>query len=186
MMRKNLVFSGRWSVISYWRIAFLLLFAAFCPLPAVQAQEEKPQDLVPPPLVLLSDTEKEQLSAQTEIKKRTRLSVEMMEARLKKAEELSAQKKFAESLAELGGFQAVIFNIFKFLNQKDSGRGKVLDNYKRLEINLRQFNPRLEVIRREMPNRYGYHVRQLMKYVRDARSNAVEPIFADTVLPEGN
>lgn len=185
MIRKNSVIGSRWLVVGYCRMAFLLLVAAFCP-PVVQAQEGKPEDLVPPPLVLLSDNEKEQLADQTDVKKRTKLSVELMEARLKKAEELSTQKKFDESLNELGGFQAVIFNIFKFLNQKDSGRGKVLDNFKRLEINLRQFNPRLEVIRREMPNRYGYHVRQLMKFVRDARSNAVEPIFADSVLPEDN
>lgn len=163
------------------RLTILLLA---CPAFAVYAQEEKPPDLVPPPLNILSKGEKEQLETETDIKKRTRLAIELMEARLVKAAEYSSKNQYHESLEELGGFQAILRNAFNFLKRNDDGRRKVLNNYKRFEINLRQFIPRLEIIRREMPARYGYHVRTLMKYVREARADAVEPMFGNSILPE--
>lgn len=164
----------------------VLLFAAHCLTFAVNAQEEKPKNLVPPPLNIISKGEKSQLEAETDIKKRTQLSIELMDARLLNATEFSSKSQYRESLDELGGFQAILRDAFNFLKRNDNGKKKVLNNYKRFEINLRQFMPRLEIIRREMPVRYGYHVRSLMKYVRDARADAVEPLFDDSVLPEGN
>ena len=46
--------------------------------------------------------------------------------------------------------------------------------------------PRLELIRRDMPERYEYYVRRLLKTVRDTRAKAVEPFFSSTVLPGSN
>jgi hypothetical protein len=187
MMKKILFNSRHQSVVScFSRVAFLLLLTTYCSSLAIQAQDEKPKNLVPPPLVLLSESEEETLNTETNFNKRTQLAITLMDARLKKAEELSSQKKYTESLLELGGFQAIIRNTLNFLNSNNSGRGKVLNSFKRLEISLRQTVPRLETVRREMPYRYSYHVRELMKFVRQARSNAVEPIFDDTVLPGDN
>jgi hypothetical protein len=62
---------------------------------------------------------------------------------------------------------------------------KNLDNYKRLEIGIRSFMGRLEVVRRELPIRYEKYVRDLIKYLRESRSRALEPQFSDTVLPQG-
>lgn len=164
-------------------ISFFLFLAVFCSIFEAQAQSEKPKNLVPPPLVLLSDNEKEQLEAQKDLKKRTDLALQLMEARMKNAEELSSQRQYKEALNEFGAFQALINNTLRFLNRNNTGNRKVLNNYKRFEISLRNYSPRLEIIRREMPIRYGYHVQTLMKYVRDARTKATEPIFGDTVLP---
>ncbi|MEK7855704.1 MAG: hypothetical protein AAB288_06415, partial [Acidobacteriota bacterium] len=61
--------------------------------------------------------------------------------------------------------------------------GKVLNNFKRLEIGLRQFRPRLELIRRGIPSEYEPYLRSLIQYVRDARAKAVEPLFGDSVVP---
>ncbi len=74
-------------------------------------------------------------------------------------------------------------NTLDFLGKQDSNKGKVLDNYKRLEIGLRGFAPRLETIRRDLPLRYEDYVHKLLKYVRDSRSRAVEPMFGSSVVP---
>lgn len=187
MMKKIPLNSRHQSVVScFARITFLLLLTAYCSPISIEAQEEKPKDLVPPPLALLSDSEEEKLNAESDFNKRTQLAIILMDARLKRAEELSSQKNYMESLNELGGFQAIIRNTLNFLNRNNSGRKKVLNSFKRLEISLRQTVPRLEIVRREMPYKYSYRVRELMKFVREARSNAVEPIFSDSVLPGDN
>ena len=50
-------------------------------------------------------------------------------------------------------------------------------------MTLRGFAPRLGLLRREIPAEYDYYVRVLIKYLRDARSKAIEPLFGDTVVP---
>ena len=107
-----------------------------------------------------------------------------MDARLIKATELSSKNQHKESLDELGVFQAILRNAFNFLKRNDNGNKKILNNYKKFEISLRGFMPKLEIIRRDMPIKYGYHVRTLMKFVREARANAVEPLFDDSVIGE--
>ena len=52
-------------------------------------------------------------------------------------------------------------------------------------MTLREFIPRLELLRRGLPFKYGYHVQKMIAYVVDARTEALEPLFADTVIPEG-
>lgn len=167
------------------RLAILLLIQQ-CFLFAASAQDDKPKNLVPPPLSIISKDEQSRLEAEKDVKKRTDIAIELMEARLVKAAELSDKNLYGESLAELGGFQAILRNAFDFLKRNDNGRRKSLNNYKRFEITLRAFMPRLELVRRDMPVKYGYHVRTLIKYVREARADAVEPLFGETVLRENS
>ncbi len=162
----------------------LLLFFSACFSFSVNAQENILEDIVPPPLSVITKGETEQLNAETDMKKRTQLAIELMEIRLKKAETFSSEKKFQESLDELGGFHGLMFNAMKYLQRNDTGSKKVLNNFKRFEINLRSFVPRLELVRREMPGKFAYHVVQLMKSVRKARSNAVDSLFEDTVVSD--
>jgi hypothetical protein len=75
-------------------------------------------------------------------------------------------------------------NTLDFLNKSDKDSGRVLDNFKRFEIGLRGFTPRLELIRRDLPIRYEFYVRNLIKNLRAARARAIEPLFdTDAVLP---
>lgn len=164
--------------------SIILLLISHCLFSAASAQPDKPKDLVPPPLAVVSKDEKSRLDAESDVKKRTQLAIDLMDARLLKATELSTKNQYKESLEELGGFQSLLRNAFNFLKRNDNGSRKILNNYKRFEISLRGFMPKLEIIRRDMPVKYGYHVRALMKYVRDARADAVEPLFDDTVLRE--
>jgi hypothetical protein len=156
----------------------------------ITAQEEvsyddRPDDLVPPPLNIISKDESKQLEAEGKMKNRTKLALELMEARLLKSEELLAQNDYGESLNQIGIFQGLLIDTMKFLKRNQNNKG-VENNYKRLELQLRDFMPRLELIRREMPYKYGYHIKHMLFFVRDARTRALNPLFDDTVLPEGS
>ena len=157
---------------------YLLLFA----FPAF-GQEDYPKNAAAPPIKALMKDEKEKLEAETDIKKRLTLALQLMEIRLKNAETLNAEENYAEMFTQMGFFHALMDNTLNFLERNNIGRGKILNQYKRLEINLRSFIGRIEVIRRELPPRFEYYVRTLVKAVRDARTRAVEPLFDDTVVP---
>ena len=74
-----------------------------------------------------------------------------------------------------------------FLNRNNDGSRVDLANFKRFEIGLRAFPPRIEVIRRELPLKYEAYLRSLLKIIRESRSKAVEPFFSDSVIPgQGN
>lgn len=161
----------------------ILLFLIFGFTIVSEAQEKRVQDIAPPPLAILSEGEQKQLAAQADIKDRTQLAVELMQARIEKSEALCDQKLYRESLDELGNFQALITDSLNFLNRKGKSNRTVQYNYKRLDINLRQLMPRLELLRRKMPYRYGYHVKNLMRYVSKSRATATDSLFANTVLP---
>jgi hypothetical protein len=165
-------------------LVLLLFFSAVFSFTANAQENTTITDIVPPPLALISKGETEQLNAEADMKKRTELALELMAHRLKKAETFSNEKKYQESLDELGGFQAIMRDALKYLQRSNTGNKKVLSNFKRFEINLRGFVPRLELVRRVMPQKFGFHVVQLMKSVRKARSNAVEPLFDDNVVSD--
>jgi len=166
--------------------ASFLLLIANCSLLSVHAQEDEQKDTAPPPLKIASKEETRQLNAETDIKKRTKLALDLIEIRLKKAETLNSQEQYSEMFDELGGFHALIDKALDFLDRNDNGGGKVLNNFKRMELSLRAFLPRLELIRRELPAKYEFYVRDLAKSVRRARSKAIEPLFGDTVIKDND
>lgn len=162
----------------------LITFCAFAQeLPPEDELPPPPEYVAPPPLKMISKIEKSSLEAQTDVSERTKLSVSLMEIRLKSAEDLYAQNSFDRMFGELGGFHALIDETLDFLKKNDDGRSKVLNNYKRLELSLRKFSPRIELLRRDLPVKYEYWVRGLIKNVRVARSKAVEPLFGNSVVP---
>lgn len=150
------------------------------------AQDDEPKDLVPPSPKMFSEEEKKQLDAVDDTKKRTGLSMELMEARLKKAELATTGEDYRGALDALAGFEALLEDSLKFLSRRNNESRKVLGSFKNLEIALRKQTPRLEVVRRGMPYKYGWYVQRLIKSVREARSKAVEPLFSDTVVPDSN
>lgn len=150
-----------------------------------QGQTEE-QDIAPPPLKFVSKEELAQLNIVTDVKKRTKLALQLMSGRLAQAETFHTQEKLDDMFKQLGGFHGLMDNTLAFLDGSDKVSGKVLSNYKRFEIGLREYRPRLEIIRRDLPLRYEFYVRNLIKYLRDARAKAVEPLFSDTVVPNNN
>lgn len=150
---------------------------------SLAANAQDPLDTAPPPLKIVSKAELARLEVNKDVKKRTQTALELMAARLKQAELLLGQEQLDEMYKELGGFHGLMDNTLAFLNASDRDSGKVLNNFKRLEIGLRQFRPRLELIRRGIPSEYEPYLRSLIQYVRDARAKAVEPLFGDSVVP---
>ncbi len=153
----------------------LFTFSAF-------AQPEYPEDAEPPPLKSLPKEEKTRLEAVTDVKQRTVLALDLMEARLKSAETLNTDGSYVEMFVTLGSFHAVMDHTLNFLNRHDDGSRKIFSNFKKFEISLRGFLARLENIRRELPSKYEFYVRGLVKEVRDARTKAVEPLFDDNTV----
>jgi hypothetical protein len=148
------------------------------------AEDRLPEGVVPPPLNLISKEEHTALEAEEKLKNRTKLALGLIESRLSKSETSADKEEFQESLDQLGRFQALIRHTFVFLKNNE-GRKDSFKNFKRFEMTLRDFLPRLELLRRELPYKYSYHVEKMILFVRDARSNALEPLFEDTVIPEG-
>lgn len=161
-------------------VIILLTVSAF----AQTADEPFPEGVVPPPLNVISKQERSDLDAETKMKDRTKLALEFMDIRLKRSEEAASKEEYQVSLDELGRFQALIRDTFRFLKKNESEKGS-FKNFKKFEMTLRDFIPRLELLRRELPFKYGYHVRRMIIFVADARMNALEPFFDDTVIPEG-
>lgn len=166
-------------------VSCFCVLVIFLTLPSIAIGQDDLPEVAPPPVKLLSKDERSRLDAKAvDLKARTKLALELMDARLDAAEKWAAGRQFDTMFTELGGFHALMDDSIEFLDRRDTGsNGKVLDNFKRLEIGLRTFSPRIEVIRRELPIRYDDYVRRLMKFVRDARTKATEPLFGDTVVP---
>jgi len=141
------------------------------------------QEIAPPPLKILSKDELAQLGAITDVKKRTSTALELMSLRLTQAETLIEREDLDQMYKELGSFHGLMDNTLAFLNGNAKNSNRVLNNFKRYEMGLRQFRPRLEMIRRSVPLMYEPYVNNLIGYLRDARAKAVEPLFGDSVVP---
>lgn len=151
--------------------------------PPVDETEEFDPDAAPPPVRVMSDRERTQLDAEQGLKDRTKLALALMSSRLSRAEELNAKSEFAAMYNELGSFHALMDDTLEFLETAPR-KDKTLDNLKRFEMTLRSFAPRLGLIRREIPNEYDHYIRSLLRYLRDARSRAIEPLFGNSVVPQ--
>lgn len=175
----------KWKIRSFIFRAATILLTAYCFLLTANAQiDEPPPDAAPPPPKTIPKEEKKLLDSERDLKKRTQLSLKLLDEHLLKAESFSEQSAFQKSLNEIGYYQAILENALGFLNLRDNNSGKVDNNFKRLEIGLRKVIPRLEILRRGMPYNYGYYVRELQKVVRETRAKALEPLFDDSIVPQ--
>ena len=167
------------------RVGIFCLFALILAAsPLITAAQTDPDESAPPPVRAISRDEGIQLNREKDVKARTLVALNLMNARIAAAEKAAALEDFEKMYTELGGFLGILDNTFDFLLRSDTNSDKVLGNFKRFEIGLRGFVPKIEVIRRELPLRYEPFVKSTIKYIRDARSRALEPLFGDTVVRE--
>lgn len=181
----NALLSKTRRTIRFGLLGTCVLFLLHLSVGVTLGQTEE-QDIAPPPLKFVSKEELAQLNIVTDVKKRTKLALQLMTGRLAQAETFHTQEQLDDMFKQLGGFHGLMDNTLAFLDSSDKDSGKVLNNYKRFEIGLREYRPRLELIRRDLPLRYEFYVRNLIRYLRDARAKAVEPLFSDTVVPDKN
>ena len=151
-----------------------------------QPPTEDLSGIAPPPARTISDREKDLLQSQPDTKKLTKIALELMEERMKKAEEADSRDQFPAMFIELGVFHGLMDYTLKTLLKKHAGGKKGFGDFKRFEQGLRGYTPRLELIRRDLPIRYEYYVRSLVKNLREARSKAIDPMFGDSVVDEDN
>jgi hypothetical protein len=139
----------------------------------------------PPPMRFVSRSERTQLSATRDAKSRTRATIELAEARLARAEQLTAGQQFDQASVELGRYQGLVENVLHYLNNEQTGK-KQRDTYKRLELALRSHCARIEAIRRVTPAEYAIHVKAICECARNARTEALNAFYGDTVIQESS
>ena len=170
-------------------VTLALALGGFLLFSAAAACSQPPEDLsqtAPPPAKTLSKEEKDLLNSQADSKKYTKIALELMEIRMKRAEEADARDDFDGMFVELGAFHALMDHSLDFLLKKHSDGKKAFNDFKRYELGIRGFSPRMELLRRDLPIKYEYYVRVLMKYLREARSKAIDPMFGDSVVRDKN
>jgi hypothetical protein len=158
---------------------WLYVFVIFAATASIVCAQDDP---APPPLKMLSKTERQDLKVRTEPKEHTVLALQMMDMRLKSAEKYSADENYSLMYAELGGFSALMDNALAFLLKATANEGKQLNNLKKFEIGLRGFVPRIEAIRRELPPNFEPYVRSLIRDISDTREKAMQPFYSDSVV----
>jgi hypothetical protein len=162
-------------------LSFLSLIFLGNTLCAVKGQQDLP---APPPLKKVTAIEIAQLQGSKDLKARIRLSLELAEGHLANAERFTTVSQFDEASNELGQYQAVFEEALQYMSSLHDNGNKIRDSYKRIELTLRAHSPRIETIRRSTPREYAINIKALAEYTKDAREEALNAFYGDTVLRE--
>lgn len=156
----------------------------FCFAPAAPGQDKGLQFLpAPPPLKSVSRDERSQLASTRDPKTRMRATLEMADARLARAEQLTGGEQYAAACEQLGSYQGLIEDFMLFLNGNEK-KNKLRDIYKRLEISLRAQGARIEAIRRITPSEHAVNVKAILEYASRARTIALNSFFGDALASD--
>lgn len=162
----------------------VILFSMGMLVSTVRAQENPPPQLTapPPPKVISPDERSEIDEKKDDAKARIRITLELAESRLSKAQLLTEQHDFQGASSELGRYAALIEDALAFLNPMTRDRNKTRDLYKRLELALRAHGPRITSIRRVTPLEYAVWIKQLEDFARKGRTEALNSFYGHTVV----
>ena len=175
--------------LTFFKAVSLIHFGSVLVVLLVGASNAAAQTLVtspfaPPPLKFISSEERSQISREGDAKKRLRLSVELADARLRRAEELTAAQRYEAATDQLSSYQTILEEAFVFMRARTKIDNKTRDLYKYLELNMRAHAPRLEAVRRTTPAEYAVYVRSVFEFTREARTTALNSFYGDTVLKD--
>lgn len=153
--------------------------------PLLQQQDSGHDEVAPPPMRYLPADTRARLSQEHDLKGRTKISLEMAEQRLASAAQHTSEERFEAAASELGIYEAIVDDALQYIRQ--SGRaGKSRDIFKRIEMTLRSHVPRIETMRRTTPSYYAFNIKKTLEFVRDARTEALNSFYSDTVLPNSS
>jgi hypothetical protein len=147
-----------------------------------QQQPRSPQMPAPPPMKVVSRAEREQLDAARDPKARIRTTIDLAANHLTRAENFTADKKFAHASEELGGYLGLIDDGVGFIAGLVRDKSSTRDLYRHLDIALRAHIPRIAVMRRSTPVEYAANLKAVEEYARDTRSDVLESFYGHTVL----
>lgn len=135
----------------------------------------------PPPLRLVPRDERVSLAAARDVKARMRLSVELAEARLARAEQMTSSQQYESASRELGIYQGILDDALHFLKDQKEQK-KLRDIYKRFEMALRSHAVRLETMRRTTPSEYAFNIKTITEYTKNLRGEALNGFYGDNVI----
>jgi hypothetical protein len=166
------------------RPLFLVLSAAFF-APCIPAQEPHKQDqAAPPPLKIISRSERTQLENTKDEKSRVKLSLELAENHLANLETKTAEQQFEAAAAEAGLYWALVEDVMNYMKRLQKDNNKKRDLYKRLELTLRAHGTRLSTVRRSTPAEYAVWIKEIEDFARHGRTEALNSFYGHTVLRE--
>jgi hypothetical protein len=131
---------------------------------------------------LVSHAERAQLMSARDVKARTRASIELAEARLRRAEEFTSALQYDAAATELGCYHGLIENVMGYLSELKTDKGKMRDLFRKLELSLRAHGVRIESMRRSTPAEYSINIKPIIEYTRSARTEALNAFYGDTVV----
>jgi len=138
----------------------------------------------PPPLRFIPNEDKAQLDVARDGKARTRLSLELAEARLQQAEKLTNERKYDRAATEIGVYQALVEDSFRFLNSAGAEQKRFRSLYKRLELTLRAHDARVQALRLATPAVYGNNIQTTSEALRRVRTNALNAFFGEGTISD--
>lgn len=166
-------------------MAQVLAVCSFSAVAMAQPQQPlTPQLPAPPPMRFVSHDERSQISSAKDPKARLRVTIEMAEMHLSRAEEFTEQKKYDEALAEVGRYLGLIEDARQVLASLTRDKNSTRDLNRRFDIALRSQVPRLAVMRRTTPAAYAGNLKTAEDFARDTRTEALESFYGESVLRE--
>src|SRR5215207_3911039 len=144
-------------------VAFLAVEAGAQPGPVTRPLEN---DAAPPPMRFIPGELRSRLSTEKDIKGRTKLSVQLASERLASAETHTEAENYEAAGIDLGIYQALISDAVQFIRGTGRRDNKARDNFKRIDLALREHTPRIEKIRRLTPSQSAVHVKAALDFVR--------------------
>jgi UDP-N-acetylmuramate-alanine ligase len=161
-------------------VAVFVLFL-FVVAESLGQDEEEPKDLAPPAPKILAEEDKKQIDNAGNIRKQAQVAMLLMEEKLKEAEVAADGQNYRNVLNALGNYHALLNYSLEILIESTKKDKKAFRALKDFEISLRRHTPRLELIRRQIPYSYGWHVQKLIRIVRQARTRAIEPMYGEAI-----
>ena len=135
-------------------------------------------------MLIVTRSDRSALQSANDPKARLHATFLLAEDHLKRAETATDQKKFEEASTELGRYLGLIDDLRAFIATLSRDKSSTRDLYKHFEISIRPHIPRIAVMRRSTPAEYAVNLRDAEGYIKDARSEALDSFYGQTVLRE--
>jgi hypothetical protein len=148
------------------------------------AKPEALDEAGPPPLKYIPEEVRSRLAAAKDMKDRTKLCLALAEERLEAAAAQAEAERYEAATSELGVYEALVKDAIRFLQNSGRTTNKQRDLFKRIEMTLRAHTTKLETIRRAMPAHSGVYAQAALEFTREARAEALNSFFDDTVITD--
>jgi hypothetical protein len=169
-----------------WTLFLSVVLIGSCPMAIKSQDPSKSQLPAPPPMKFVSRDERSQLTATRDPKSRLKLTMELAEQHLSRAQQLTEEKKYDAAAEEVGAYLGLIDDARDFIGEMNQVKNSTRDLYRHLDLKLRAHLPRLAVMRRLTPAEYAVNIKAAEEHARDARSEALESFYGHTVLRDAS